>query len=280
MTQYGTIRPEDYLEPACPLCEDPFGAPPSVKSVPQRRIREKLDAYMARRDYAGAERHLLYWLEEARMGRDQRGELMIRNELAGHYRKTGEKEKALEQADAALALLDAMDYGDTVSAGTTCVNAATACSAFGENERALALFERARRIYEEAPGTDPALLGGLCNNMALTLAALGRFGEALALFDRAMEIMEKVPFGRLEQAITCLNRAEVLEKEKGPEESEKEIEALLERAYALLTEGEVPDRGYYAFVLEKCAPAFDYYGWFLAAEELRQRSRNCYGGSR
>ena len=61
-----------------------LGAP--AQSIPQQRIVEKLDDYMSRRDYAGAERHLLYWLGEAERGRDQRGELLVRNELIGHYR--------------------------------------------------------------------------------------------------------------------------------------------------------------------------------------------------
>ena len=104
------------------------------RPVPQRRIAEKLDEYMSRRDYAGAERHLLYWLAEAQAGKDLRGELMLRNELIGYYRKTGERDKALPQIDRALSLLEEMDYTGTVSAGTTCVNAATALNAFGENE--------------------------------------------------------------------------------------------------------------------------------------------------
>ena len=154
------LEPEDYMEPRCVLCDDPYGAAPRIKPVPQQRIVEKLDDYMSRRDYDGAQRHLLYWLEEARLGGDKRGELLLRNELVGHYRKTGDREKALSNAEAALALLRDLDLEDTVSAGTTYVNAATACSAFGENDRALVLFEKARAAYENSPRTDRALLGG------------------------------------------------------------------------------------------------------------------------
>ena len=64
---YG-IRPEDYVEPRCVLCGDPYGQTPQVKSIPQQRIIQKMDEYMAKRDYAGAERHLLYWMEEAKLG--------------------------------------------------------------------------------------------------------------------------------------------------------------------------------------------------------------------
>ena len=82
----------------------------SVKPVPQQRIRDRMDEYMSRRDYAGAERHLLYWLEEAKIGHDQRGELLIRNELVGHYRKTGVKEKAFASIEEALRLLRELDF--------------------------------------------------------------------------------------------------------------------------------------------------------------------------
>ena len=64
---YGPLREEDYAEPRCVLCMDAPGAE-NVRSVPQRRIIEKMDAYMARRDYAGAERHLLYWLPRPSSG--------------------------------------------------------------------------------------------------------------------------------------------------------------------------------------------------------------------
>ena len=52
---------------------DMFESHPRIRPIPQQRVIEKMDAYMARRDYAGAERHLKYWLEEARAGRRPAG---------------------------------------------------------------------------------------------------------------------------------------------------------------------------------------------------------------
>jgi len=278
MADYG-IGPEDYVEPRCLLCDEPYGMTPEVKAVPQKRIAEKLDAYMAKRDYKGAERHLLCWLEEARLGRDLRGELMVRGELIGHFRKTGNREGALENVDRVLSLLKEMDFEDSISAGTAFVNAATALNAFGENERSLELFEKARKIYEAASSTDPALLGGLYNNMALTNASLGRYGEAMALYEKAAAVMRRVPGGHLEEAVTCLNMADTLEKQGGMEENEKRIFSLLDRAQELLEkQGEAP-AGYYAFVLEKCAPAFSYYGYFAAARELSEKAEKIYAGT-
>ena len=249
-----------------------------MKPIPQQRIRDRMDAYMSRRDYAGAERHLRYWLEEARLGRDRRGELMVLNELVGHYRKTGERDKAMTCAEAALGLLDALDYRGSISEGTTCVNIATAMNAFGENEKAMELFERARKDYEGSPATEPSLLGGLYNNMALTCASLRRWDEAMSLYDMAMEQMGRAQYGQLEQAVTCLNMANLIEDRDGMEAGEGQIYALLERASALMDTEGIPHDGYYAFVCEKCAPAFEYYGWFLDAERLKQEAKRIYEG--
>ena len=270
------LSPEDYVEPACLLCGEPYGAEPKIQAVPQQRIIQKLDEYMSRRDYAGAERHLLYWMEEARLGRDRRGQLMLCNELIGHYRKTGERDKAFARIDEALALLDELDFDGSVSAGTTFVNAATACSAFGENERALGLFEKARAVYEAAPNIRPELLGGLYNNMALSCKAMGRYDEAFALFDRATEQMGKLPGGKLEQAITCLNIADAVAAQQGLEAGEARIGALMDEAWELLRDEAALRNGYYAFVCEKCAPSFAYYGYFLAAEELQKEAARIY----
>ena len=116
------------------------GSGGGLRPVDQKRIIAKVNECMSRKDYPGVERTLRYWLAEARAGGDRRGELMIQNELVGHYRKTGEKDKALESAGEALRLLDELGYAGSLSEGTACVNVATAYSAFGENEAALRLF--------------------------------------------------------------------------------------------------------------------------------------------
>ena len=270
------IEKEDYIEPNCVLCEQPYGAEPPTKPVPQQRILDKVDDLMSRRDYAGVERHLLYWLEEARLGRDQKGELLIENELVGHYRKVGDREHALSHAEAALRLLDAIGFEGSISAGTTYVNVATAFCAFDDNARAIGIFEKARTVYEAIPSVKPELLGGLYNNMALTLVALGRFSEAYELYDKALAIMEYADHGALEQAITYLNMADAKEAELGAEDAAEAIDNLLKQAQTLLDGPDLARDGYYAFVCEKCAPTFSYYGWFAAANDLNERARGIY----
>ena len=270
------LKPEDYLEPRCLLCGEPYGAEPGARSVPQRRIIEKMDEYMSRRDYDGAERHLLYWLQEAKLLKDLRGELLLRNELTGHYRKTGAREKSLENAREALKLLEVLEFEGTISSGTAYTNAATAFSAFGEQEEAKGLFEKALSAYESAESTSPELLGGLYNNMALCLVSLKEFEQARVYYQKALDTMAKVKGGELEQAITCLNLANAEEAQYGLLDGEPEIFRLLDRAEALLDSTAAPRDGYYAFVCEKCAPTFSYYGYFRTAEELKRRAEEIY----
>ena len=112
----------------------------------------------------------------------------------GHYRKTGERDKAMESVRAALDLVDRLDYGETISAGTTFVNVATMLSAFGDHEQAMALFERARPIYESSAATRPELLGGLLG-VVLLWAALRYHADGLIFF-RNMLLRDLV--GRVE----------------------------------------------------------------------------------
>ena len=98
------LEREDYIDPACPLCGKP-GETESAKPVPIDRIQRKLWEYEDASDWAGAERHLKYWLAEAEMNRDRRGLLMLHNELMGFYRKQGSREEAMRHAEAADALV-------------------------------------------------------------------------------------------------------------------------------------------------------------------------------
>ena len=256
--------------------------PMPMQTIPQQRVIEKLDEHMAHRDYAGAERHLEYWLAEAQAIGDKRGELMVRNELVGHFRKTGVAEKAFEHAEAALGLLDQLGFDGSISAGTTYTNVATAFNAFGRNDESLALFEKAAKAYEASPHTAPQLLGGLYNNMALTCVALGRFDDADALYQKALDTMARVENGELEQAITYLNMADAVEAQAsiGSQDddsaAEHKIEQLLDTALELLDTPTLPRDGYYAFVCEKCAPSFGHHGYFLADEDLRSRANDIY----
>ena len=263
---------EDYTDPACPFCTEQFGKMPSVRRIPIERVMAKLDALHEEKDPAGAARHLAYWLEEAKLGGDVRGQFTIYNELMGLYRKRGKRKKAIESAEAALALCEDEELRGTVSVGTAYLNAATVYKAFGEPQRSIELFERAKEIYEaQLQASDPRL-GGLYNNMGLTLVDLKRYSEARELYQKALKVMKKAPNGELECAITHLNIASAAEAELGLEKAEEKIAACLAEAKKLLDAPHLPRNGYYQFVCDKCASVFGYYGYFADEAELISRA--------
>ena len=242
------------------------------------RILSKLDEHLHKNDTASAERHLLYWLSESRASGDVRTELLIRNELMGLYRKTGRCEEALDCVDAALSTVEKEQIAHQVGAATTLLNCATVYKAFGKAEKALVLFAQAKKVYESELADNDSRLGGLYNNMALALVDVGRFSEARELYEKAIGVMQKQENGTPEIAITYLNMASAAEAEQGLEDAAEQIEELLNRAERLLEEYHTRD-GYYAFVCEKCATVFDYYGRFFYAKELKTRARRIYEGN-
>ena len=242
------------------------------------RILSKLDEHLYRNDYAAAERHLLYWLGESSGACDVRTELLVRNELMGLYRKLGREREALECVDAAIARIDEQNIAHQVGAATTFLNCATVYKAFGKAEQGLELFARAREVYERELDGGDSRLGGLYNNMALALVDVGRFSEAAELYEKAIGIMRQSEGGELEVAITYLNLASAAESEKGLLDADEEIQSYLDRAASLLEGFEQRD-GYYAFVCEKCASVFGYYGHFAYEKELKERAERIYEGT-
>lgn len=266
----------DYTDPICPFSTDQFKKQPPVRPIPTQRVLEKLDEHLGRNDYDSAERHLLYWLDEATDGRDKHGMLTVENELMGLYRKTNRKENALESVRKALDLIDELKLGSAVVAGTTFTNAATVYKAFAMPEESIELFEKAKDIYEKELQSDDPRLGGLYNNLGLTLTDLKRFDEAEEYYNKAINVMSNNKNGELEIAITYLNLCDLNEAKLGSEQSEKIIDEYIEKAYELLNRDYLPRNGYYAFVCEKCAPTFGYFGRFLYQKELSDRARSIY----
>ena len=265
------LEKEDYVDPRCALCGKP-GEEETVQPVPVGRIMDKLREYEDRNDWPAVERHLKYWLAEAEANRDERGQLMLHNELMGYYRKQGKKDEAFSHAEKADYLVKKLEMEDTVTAGTTWVNTGTVREAFGDPVGGLEFFERAKANYEKNLPDNDGRLGGLYNNMALSLAVCGRFDEAMGMFCNAIEVMKKQEYGELEQAITWLNMADAAEAALGTEQAEESVEEYLETAEKLLNTESLPRNGYYAFVCEKCAPVFGHYGWFAVEAELKRRA--------
>ena len=247
--------------------------------IPRDRVLDKLDSLLRANDYAGAKRTLLYWLDEAKYDRDDRGILLILNELMGLCRKLEERENALKYAQEALNQVSLMDIGEDVGAATTYLNSATVCKAFGLPNDALNLYKMAQEIYERELDEKDDRLAGLYNNMGLALVDLKNFREAERLYEKALGILANDPEKEPEQAITYLNLASLAEAESGLGEAREKIEDYCKKARERMETGKDRSDGNYAFVCEKCASVFGFYGFEDYANELMARSRRIYEGS-
>lgn len=242
------------------------------------RILSKLDDFFNKNDYIGAEKHILYWLEEAKSLNNKKIMLLLQNELCGLYRKLQRENDAITAVENALSLISDMGIENNIGAGTTYINAATVLKSFGKAESALPLFEKALAIYESSLPITDKRFGGLYNNMALALVDLKEFRKASELYEKAVSVMKNSEDGMLEVAITYLNIANLKESELGLEDARKDIEHLLNEATVILDKYENKN-GYYAFVCEKCATTFGYYGYFAYEDELKERAMRIYDRS-
>ncbi len=240
------------------------------------KILAELDNYLRKNDYVSAEKHLLSHLEEAKKIKNGKIILLISNELMGLYRKLGRKEDSVKYKDIALKQIEVMGIERNIGAATTYLNSGTVCKAFGMPEESLSLFEKAKSIYESSLKPFDKRFGGLYNNMALTLVDLKRFNEAKEYYKKAVTIMENNAFCEPETAITYLNMASAEEAQFGLENSNEKIAEYIEKAMELLNKSQDKESGNYAFVCEKCAPVFGYYGYFLYEDDLKNRARRIY----
>lgn len=248
----------------------------SPDRVPVDRIIRKLDDHLSRNDYRGAEQHLTYWVSEAKALRDSRGLATLYNELLGLYRKTANEEKALGCITDAVSCINELKLQSSISGATVLLNCATVYTAFDMAEKGLPLFEKAKQIYEKELSPEDERLAGLYNNMAIACSAADDFREAVSLYQKALSVLAGHPHSKPEQAITMLNLADATESAYGAESSTEKIEEYLSLAEELMNDESIERNVHYAFVCEKCAPVFDYYGYFAFAKELSERAKNIY----
>lgn len=235
-----------------------------------------LDGYLHKNDYESAEKYLKETLEKTLKEDDRKTALLVLNELMGLSRKINKKEQALHYVDMALDHIKLMEIELNIGAATTYLNSATVYKAFGMPENASPLFLKAKEIYEKNLPQNDERLAGLYNNMGLNLVDLKEFDKASALYQKAISVLKNIKGKEPEQAITYLNMASLTEAKSGLVDGEKEIFKFLDEAVKLLDLSYSETDGNYAFVCEKCASVFGYYGYFFYENELKNRSRRIY----
>lgn len=214
--------------------------------------------------------------EKARSAGDWRSEISVVSELLGQYRRTGEADKGLQAVNEALALVRAHGLGRTVSGATVLLNAATTLKCFGHAGESLPIFTHVARVYADSLDPGDYRFAGLYNNMALSYDETGDPANAERCFRLALGILEKLGRQENDRAVTWCNLAELYAR-RDPED--ERIDACLEAAWDCLNAPGLARDGYHAFTVSKCAPCFDYYGYFLYAKELRERAESIYAGT-
>ena len=244
-------------------------------SVPDM-IRELDELYNAGREQE-AEAFLCRHRELAQKAGDWRSELSVLSELMGHYRRDRNEKAGMAAVEQGLALIREHELGESISGATIMLNAATTLKCFGFAERSMTVFRHVALVYEKKLSGEDARLAGLYNNMALSCGDLQDFAGAERYFRQALEVLDKNPGGENERAVTLCNLAELYHRQN-PEDPR--IAACVEGAWQALNAPGLARDGYHAFTISKCAPSFDYLGFFFQAAELRERAEAIYAGNR
>ncbi len=266
----------DYKEPQCKLCDGKSFYYPDkdapIGRIPVSRIIEKLDACYNKNDYAEAGRLLFYWQKEAESLLDAQGELSIVNELLGHLRKVNDLEKGLEAIDRANYLILKLNAENNFSTATIYLNMATTLKAFNEPQKALALYDKAFEIYSKNGDKSKPYLAGFYNNKALTLVDLLEYDKAEECYQNALKHLKNTQNELTDGAITYVNMAHLYDKKQ---DKSKIVDCLF-TAFNLLTDENITQNGYYAYVLEKCAPSFRQFGYDKIANDFTKLSGEIY----
>ena len=268
------------MEPVCCFDAREYTGVPDTRPCPRAldvpEVIKELDALYENGRESEAERFLEEKREKAALAGDWRGELSMLSELMGQYRRSKNEEKGLMAVEDGLRLIREHNMGQTLSGATVMLNAATTMKCFGQTEASIPVFSHVCRVY--AQNLDPMdyRFAGLYNNMALSCADAGRYEEAERYYQLAMKIMSKLPAGENEIAVTLCNLAELYDRQ---DHEDMRIGQCMERAWEVLNTPGLPRDGYHAFNIAKCAPSFDYFGYFLWAKELKERAEKIYAGT-
>lgn len=270
----------DYFEPTCPFDTSAYTGTPDAAPTGERvdvpSVVKELDALYDSGRESEAGSFLEAWREKSAALGDWRGELSILSELMGHYRRSGEREKGLQAVDGGLAIIKSHGMGSTVSGATVMLNAATTMKCFGEAKASVPVFEHVCRVYAAKLSPEDYRFGGLYNNMALSYADIGEYDKAERHFRLAMEVIKRCEDPDNELAVTLCNMAEMYDRQ---DHEDARIGECMEKAWAHLNAPGLPRDGYHAFTISKCAPSFDYFGYFLYARELKERAARIYAGN-
>ena len=270
----------DHIDPICIFDTSQYtGTPdsePCRESIDVPGIIRELDGLYNSGRENEAQSFLETKLHESRKIGDWRGELSMLSELLGQYRRSMSEKKGLDCAADAMALIREHRMGETVSGATVMLNAATTMKCFGRAAESIPIFCHVSRVYSDKLDPTDYRFPGLYNNMALSYADTGDIASAERFFKLALKLIAAIPNSGNDMAVTYCNMAEMYGR---LDLEDERIYDCLEKAWECLNEPSLPKDGYHAFTISKCAPSFDYFGYFLYARELKERAEKIYAGT-
>jgi len=260
------------IDEKCCCVKEPIG------TIPIGRVIDKIDNLFAHNQMDEAGEILRYWEGEARALYDSKGLLEILSEEIGYYRKVGDKERGLRAVDEARSMLACMNVEGSVNNATILLNCATTMKAFGKPDEAIPLYEQAKEVYERLLPPDDYRLAGLYNNFATALKDLERYDEAREYFLEAIGLLEakQEVFGEIAVSYVNLAHLEFDAAYSKGEVADDKVDECLKKAWDLLDSKDIKRDGNYAFICEKCAPAYEFFGYFMQRAELEKRANEIY----
>lgn len=225
---------------------------------------EELDKLFYKNDFVGAEQFLISSAEKFKNVHDHEQELICYNELSGIYRKQNLKDKAMWAVESSLELIEKHGFPYNLL-GDVYTSLATAYMHFGIYENAMQLFNKAKACYEYYYKKPTLSVATLYNNMGLCYMATKDIDTAIYNFKKSVEMLENIATYPLELAMSYISLAEAYGKD------DSYTDELYKKAFECFNNPIVKQDGYYAFVADKCLPAFKRNGYFRISSTLQER---------
>lgn len=187
-------------------------------------IRETIDHLYEQGRSLEAENVLLSTAGAAAEEGDDHLLLQILNELIGHYRETGEWEKAFEITDRAVYIAGRIFPTESIPYATTLLNAASMYRAAGKLDMSRSMYHEVEKIYAVTLKSDDMLYASLYNNEALLYQEEGEFHKAKALLLKALDI-DRANAKEYEEAVSLANIAATMIQTGEHEEALKAAES-------------------------------------------------------
>lgn len=170
-------------------------------------ILQQLDTLFAEHKVYQVEDFLKNKIYEAAEEGDRNSVITLMNELIGHFRETGEFDKAIEYCEQVIVLMKKMGLEGSVAYATTLLNVANAYRAAGLLRESMAAFQTVQSIYEGNISYHDFRYASLYNNMSLLFQEMGDFESACDCLERALGIATQYSNAEIETAVTYTNLA-------------------------------------------------------------------------